>query len=226
LTMAPYESAMLQVTCSDQFLFGGLIQVSGSVDGTNFVDIVATDADISGFGSVSPIFAAGMYEIRGAYRFLKVDVTNYVSGTIEISAVQRKSPLPPNAVAITGNTQVRLQGVTSDPNAGIAPSASQALASSRVFKASSGNAYKINVHNTNAADRYAFLLNLAAAPANGTISAAVMDVKKVPAGGDAGWDFTGMPPMGFSAGICVVLSSTQFPTLTLAADGVFSGMVA
>lgn len=224
-TMAPYESMVLGVTCASQFLNGGLVLVEASVDGTNYFTIAATD-QISGFGSVTAIFATGLYTVSGSYASVRVSVQVYVSGTINISAILRKSPIPPTTVAITGPVKTYLSGTTNDPNAGIIPVVNQTIASSGVLKASAGNAYKINVHNTNAAIRYAFLMNLTAAPANGTISASVMDVKTVAAGADVGWDFTGCPPMGFTVGICVLLSSTQFPTLTLAADGIFSGMVA
>ncbi len=130
-----------------------------------------------------------------------------------------------NPLPVTGTITATF-GPSSASTAGVAPSATAALASSLILKGSAGNLYALEVSadaTLAAATWYVMIYNATSLPGNGAITPAKCFT--VPAGSytfAAGW---GAIPAYFSTGITVGVSTTGCFTQTASVHAFISGEV-
>ena len=96
---------------------------------------------------------------------------------------------------------------------------SQAAEACHVIKANPGNIYYMDAHEiaAGAATDYVFVVNATACPSNGTLSAGTRILSSAALSPTQTWSWTpgGDIPIPASAGIVIMCSSTDWPTLTL-----------
>lgn len=153
----------------------------------------------------------------------------YNSTPVVMTNTQQSGIRCDNHAAVTVR-QVDANGVPIDPTTatpvypvggataayGIQATTSTALEATgcKVFKASAGNVYDIGVTNQSGATGYLFLFNLAAEPANGTVTPNRPPIIVPASGGFASWSVGGAPASYYPTGITACLSSTGGFTLT------------
>ena len=103
---------------------------------------------------------------------------------------------------------------------------SQSAENCHVIKANPGNIYYLDTHEVaaGAATDYVFVINVTSCPSNGTMAAGTRILSSGALSPTQTWSWTpgGPIPMPASAGIVVVCSSTDWPTLTLDAHCLFN----
>lgn len=73
-----YQAAYLQITDT----FNATVRVQGSNDDTNFVDVLSTDISNPSAAPSLTITAPGMFYVPTAFRYFRLRITAYVSGTV------------------------------------------------------------------------------------------------------------------------------------------------
>lgn len=134
-----------------------------------------------------------------------------VDWTVSLVNPDGTQPSATNPLATTGTPN-------SNATTGVAPSAVTVASSSRVLKASAGNLYGFNV-TSGASAGYVLVYNLAAPPADGTVT----PVKTYVIAANASLEVSYNPPRRFSTGCVVVFSTTGPFTQTLSATAFISG---